>query len=198
MKRIAVLALAAVVLVGLNSCIFSPDKVPPPKDPKPSYLPLDVKDNVLKNLQTAYNGRNINEYDKLLDEHFLFYFSYTDVNSGTWTAGEYWDRVHEYNANKNMFDPAYSNPNREPVSDIDLSLTYAEGDDKWTEITPDQVIYPGEKWYEKIVEYTISVQSGNTTYQGIKKYAAFTVRWAHVEGQGDFWRIVTWRDDTGA
>jgi hypothetical protein len=35
------------------------------------------------------------------------------------------------------------------------------------------------------------------TFIGNQKNASFVVRLAHVEGQGDFWRIVTWRDDTG-
>ncbi len=197
MKRIAVLAFAAVVLVGLNSCILSPDKVPPPIKESQYRDLAGPRDNVLWNLQTAYNARNIGEYDKLLDSDFIFYFSNSDVTSSEWTAGEYWDRAHEIGANRNLFDPAYSTPTREPASSIALSLTYAEGDDKWTQITPDPVKYPDEIWYEKIVKYDISVKSGAMTFIGNQKNASFVVRWAHVEGQGDFWRIVTWRDDTG-
>jgi hypothetical protein len=197
MKRIAVLALAAVVLFGFNACIFSPEKTIPPVVPPAKFLPLDKRDNVLKNLQTAYNARNIGEYDKLLDADFIFYFSYADVSSSEWTAGDYWDRAHELQANRNLFDPAYSTPTREPASSIVLSLTYVEGEENWTQITPDPVKYPGEIWYEKIVKYDINVKSGAMTFIGNQKNASFVVRLAHVEGQGDFWRIVTWRDDTG-
>jgi hypothetical protein len=198
MKRIAVLAFAVVLLVGLNSCIFAPDKVPPPpsKNTYKSIRTSEPRDNVLFNLATAYNNRNIQRYDELLDEEFLFYFSNADVTGGGWTEGEYWDRAKEINANTNIFNPGYSRPGVDPVSDITLTLTYSEGDDKWTAITPDQGQYPGETWYEKIVTYTLIVQAGDTQYIAQNKQASFVVRAATLEGD-EVWRIITWRDDTG-
>jgi len=200
MKRIAVLALAGVITLGLNSCILDPKEVKPKDPPVSQYKCLEVtcpRDNVLFNLQSAYNDRNIKRYDELLDADFIFYFSAADIQNGVVDA-DYWSRAAEINANKNMFDPNYSNPTQEPVQDIDLSLIYPAGDDQWTQVTPeDQVKYPGETWYQKIVTYNLTVQlSGDFQYQGLNKQAQFTVRAATVDSK-QVWRIVVWRDDTG-
>jgi len=111
---------------------------------------------VLINLKSAYNDRNISRYDELLDDDFVFYFSSEDVLNGT---VEYWSRAAEINANKNMFDPNYSNPNQEPVQDIDLSLTYPQGG---RSVDPDHTRRSGEvrgeTWHQKIVVYNLTVQ----------------------------------------
>jgi hypothetical protein len=198
MKRIAALALAGMVAFGLNSCILNPDENPPPDKPPSQYKCLEVtcpRDNVLINLKSAYNDRNINRYDELLDDDFVFYFSAEDVLNGT---VEYWSRQAEINANKNMFDPNYSNPTQEPVQDIDLGLTYPLGDDQWTQITPeDQVKYAGETWYQKIVVYNLTVQlPGDFQYVGLNKQAAFVLREA-TKNSVKSWKIIVWRDDTG-
>lgn len=198
MKRIAALALAGVVAFGLNSCILNPEENPPPDKPPSQYKCLEVtcpRDNVLINLKSAYNDRNISRYDELLDDDFIFYFSAEDVLNGTVS---YWSRAAEINANKNMFDPNYSNPTQEPVQDIDLGLTYPQGDDQWTQITPeDQVKYAGETWYQKIVVYNLTVQlPGDFQYVGLNKQAAFVLRVATKDSQ-QTWKIIVWRDDTG-
>ena len=186
------------LLLPVGSC--SDDDSNPVKPKEPAYKCLEVicpRDNVLHNLQSAYNDRNISRYDELLDNDFVFYFSVYDVQYG-YVSSEYWSRAAEINANKNIFDPNYSNPTQEPVQDIDLSLAYLSGDDEWTPIpAPDQVKYPGETWYQKIVTYNLTVQlSGEFQYRGLNKQAEFTVRAATVESK-QVWRIVVWRDDTG-
>jgi hypothetical protein len=198
MKRIAALALAGIVAFGLNSCILNPEEDKPVDKPPPQYKCLDTtcpQDNVLINLQSAYNGRNSERYEELLDADFLFYFSAEDVLNG---AVEYWGRVEELRATKNLFDPNYSHPVRQPAQDIDLSLAYPEGDDQWTQITPeDQVKYAGETWYQKIVTYNLTVQiSSEFQYVGLNKQAAFVLREALADTQ-KYWKIVVWRDDTG-
>ena len=196
MKRTVVLALAGTVLLGLNSCILDPKEDKPKDPPASQYKCLEVtcpRDNVLNNLQSAYNDRNISRYDELLDADFIFYFSERDVDSpGSWS------RAAEINANKNMFDPNYSSPTQEPVQDIDLSLVYPLGDDQWTQVTPDdQIKYPGEMWYRKIVTYNLTVQlPGNFQYVGRNKQAQFTVRAATADSK-QIWQIVVWQDDTG-
>jgi hypothetical protein len=198
MKRIAALALAGMVAFGLNSCILNPDEDKPVDKPPSQYKPLETtnpRDNVLINLNSAYNDRNIERYDELLDLDFVFYFSAEDVLNGTVA---YWSRSEEIKANRNMFDPNYSNPLQEPVQDIDLTLTYPQGDDQWTQITPeDQVKYAGETWYQKIVTYNLTVQlPGDFQYVGLNKQAAFVVRAATMDAK-QYWKIVVWRDDTG-
>jgi hypothetical protein len=187
--------LAAILIViscfSVGSCEDDSVIPPPPRTP-----PIGSRDYVLYSLERSYNSRSQDRYDELLDEEFLFYFSNADVTGGGWTEGEYWDRAKEINANTNIFNPGYSRPGVDPVSDITLTLTYSEGDDKWTAITPDQGQYPGETWYEKIVTYTLIVQAGDTQYIAQNKQASFVVRAATLEGD-EVWRIITWRDDTG-
>ena len=197
MKRIAVLALVGVVILGFNSCILDPKEGKTPPKPTEPYKPLDgERDNVFYNLQKAYTERNINRYDELLDAGFLFHFSQKDIDAGIIDPSESpWDRQAEYNANKNMFNPNFSKPDVDPVSKIDLTLTYPAGDDKWTQ-SEDEVTHPGEMWYEKTVMYRLTVQAGERQLVGNDIQASFVVRKATVEGYTNpIWRIVAWRDD---
>jgi len=197
MKRIAMLALAGFVAFGLNSCILDPKEDKPGDPPPVPYKDLTQRDDVLFNLQKAYNERNLDRYDELLDADFVFFFSNTDYPETV--PYDQWGRAAELGANRNMFDPTFSRPPLEPVSDIDLQLTYAPGEDKWVEVTPpDPVKYPDEVWYEKIVTYSINIKAGSTDFVGNNIQASFTVRLATGEDSREYWRIVIWRDDTGS
>jgi len=195
--RRLILVIACAGLLPIGSC--SDDTVDPPPPDRPFYKDLSAdgpRDNGLYNLQLAYNDRNITRYDELLDADFVFFFSEYDVLNGTVA---YWSRASEINANKNLFDPNYSNPVQEPVQDIDLSLVYPAGDDQWTQITPeDQVKYPGETWYTKSVIYELTIQlPGDFQYVARNREADFVVRVATKDTK-QYWRIVVWEDDTGA
>jgi len=199
MKRIAILALVGVVTLAFNSCILDPKEGKAPPTPTQPYKPLDgERDNVLFNLQKAYTERNIDRYSELLDADFLFHFSQKDIDEGIINRPN-WDRTEEINANKNMFNPNFSKPNVDPVSKINLTLTYPAGDEKWTQIPPeDHPGYPGETWYEKTVLYRLTVQAGDKQLVGNDIQASFVVRKATVEGYTNpIWRIIAWRDDTG-
>ena len=199
MKRIGVLALVGLVVLGLNSCILDPKEEKRDDPPVSPYLPLDgERDNVLFNLQKAYNERNLERYDELLDTDFVFFFSNTDVNNGT-VQYDQWGRAAEIGANRNLFDPTFSKPGVDPASVIDLTLSYATGDDQWIQVTPpDQVKYPDETWYEKIVTYSLTVKAGDMEYVGNDIQASFTVRWATDDEGNEYWRVIIWRDDTGS
>lgn len=195
-KKCIVLALVVLLAASLVSCFDDEeDRVIPAKSPYKSLAADQPRDNALFNLQYSCNERNIEHYEELLDEGLMFYFGVEDVWNG---YPESWDRMAEVTAATNLFDPNYSNPIQEPAQDIDLSLVYAEGDDQWTLIEPeDQVTYPGETWYQKIVTYNLTVQlPGNFQYIGLNKQAAFVLRTATAVS-GQVWRVVVWRDDTG-
>ena len=197
MKRIAAVILVGIFVLGMNSCILDPEVGKNPPKPKEPYKSLDgERDNVLFNLQKAYVERNIDRYGEILDQGFLFHFGQKDIDSGIIDHSP-WDRTEELNANKNLFNPNFSKPNVDPVSDIDLTLTYPAGDDKWTQIPPeDHPDYPGETWYEKTVVYRLTVQAGETSLTGNDIQASFVLRQATVEGyENPIWRIVAWRDD---
>lgn len=199
MKRILLLALVGFIVVGFNSCILDPKEEKPADPPTTPYKPLDeARDNVLFNLQKAYNERNLERYDELLDADFVFFFSNTDVTNGNVLVDQ-WARAREIGANRNLFDPTFSKPGLEPASDIDCTLTYAAGEDKWVQVTPaDQIKYPDETWYEKIVTYSLTVKSGDRDFVGNNIQASFTVRWAKDQTGKEYWRIIIWRDDTGS
>ena len=194
--------LAIVLFLALPMWSCSDDfVVPPGHKPRATYKDLSAdgpRDNVLYNLQLAYNDRNINRYDELLDDDFVFYFSEYDFQNGVVTV-EYWRRAAEINANKNLFDPNYTNPLQDPVQDMDLSLAYPAGDDQWTPVpAPDQVRFPGETWYRKTVTYSLTVKMpGDFQYICDDKQADFVVRVA-TEDSEEYWQIVLWSDDVGA
>ncbi len=195
MKRIMTVLIVGISILAFNSCILDPkEKEAPPGTPVSPYKPLDEeRDNVLFNLVKSYKETNIDRYDELLDVDFIFHFSAADFRDGHVTA-ENWDRTAEIGSAGNMFDPLYEG-SREPVSNIDLTLIYAAGDDRWIQVTPeDQEKYPDETWYEKTVRYNLTVQSGDISFVGNNLQASFLLRWAEVDGVG-FWRIIAWRDD---
>ncbi|UCG52635.1 MAG: hypothetical protein JSW58_03545 [Candidatus Latescibacterota bacterium] len=198
MKRIiAAAVILAFGFLSFNSCILDPKETKDPgDDPKTPYKPLDgPRDNVLFNLQKAYVERNDDQYDRLLDAGFVFHFSQVDFKEGKVTV-EQWDRAAEMSSARNIFDRNFSKPGVDPVSKIDLTLTYPAGDDNWTQVTPeDQINYPNETWYEKTVRYDLIVTSGPIDYTGLNIQASFTVRKAEVNGK-EIWRIISWRDDT--
>lgn len=160
------------------------------------YRELTERDEVLSNLEAACNERNIERYNELLDNDFVFHFSIADVENGSVQVSS-WGRAAEIASARNMFDPNFSKPGVNPVSDIELRLVYAAGDDPWTPITPsDPERYPGETWYEKVVTYYLTVTAGDMQFICMDVNASFVVRWASV-GDKQYWRIVVWRDDTG-
>ena len=197
MKRLFAVLLIGISMFAFNSCILDPKEEPPGTEPPAAYKNLaEARDHVLFNLEKSYNERNIDEYNVLLDDGFVFHFSNADIKNGSVSVSQ-WGRADDLATASNMFDPNFSKPGQDPVSSISLTLTFAPGEDTWNKITPeDQVNYPDEFWYEKTLRYYLTVEAGDFTYIGDNLQASFVVRWANVDGE-EFWRIVAWRDDTG-
>lgn len=185
--------LLGLVCVLFTSCSDDDDIVAPPS----KYKDLTLRDHVLFNLEKSYNERNLERYDELLDADFVFVFSEADVANGLVTFKE-WNRAREIAATRNFFDPTFSKPGFDPVSDVDLTLAYVKGEAEWEEIEPaDPVEYPLEKWYKKTVTYSLTVKSGDRTFAGHNIQATFALRRAKDMVGKEFWRIVVWQDDTG-
>ena len=192
---LAVLA-AAIIMPAFNSCIFDADTAPPPLvPPGPTYLPLNKRDNVLHNLKTSYNQRQIEPYDQLLDDNFIFHFSQADFKDGNVSVAQ-WGRIDEIGTTANMFDPTYTPPDGSPISSINLTLEFPEGEDNWQAVTPpDPQAFPGETWYRKVVLYTLVVEAGEDTFlQANPLPALFIVRFEPA-GNDTIYRIVAWHDD---
>lgn len=89
----------------------------------------------------------------------------------------------------------YGGPPDDGEISIDLELRYLPGENNWTIWIPDPSEYPGETWYERTVDYFLTVSFGDWTLTtGGLVRASFVVRYAEV-GDESFWRIVQWRDD---
>jgi hypothetical protein len=194
MHRVVPVLILILSVALVSSCSDSDDNVigtTPSKYSK--YKDLVERDHVLVNLELSYNDRNLERLVELLDDDFVFQFSPSDFREGH-VGVEQWNRTAEVAATTNLFDPNYSGP-REPVRDIDLSLTYSDADTSWKAVTPeDQEKYPGETWYVKTLRYTMTTTSGYVAYIGYNILASFVVRSVDVNGR-TIWRIVEWYDD---
>jgi hypothetical protein len=146
------------------------------------------KDDVLWNLELAYNERNIQQFERLLDDEFIFLFSEVDYNEGRVPIS--WERPGEIDATTNLFNENLDSPLR--ATNINLRLDFTEGE--WTEIPQND-----ESWFRKDVEYDIIVQTASgVDYKGNRQWAQIFVREAIPDGEtGMIWRINRWRDIGG-
>jgi len=182
MKRPIVIIICIVAALAAWSC--DSDKTTPSAPADASRNP--TQDDVLHNLELAYNERNITEFEKLLDESFEFYFSEADFNSGA-VQFENWGRLDELNTNQRLLDPDNPDPNR--VISIDLDLDYLSGE--WDPEPPDSV-HAGETWYVKNVVYRLVMKTADSwEYRALDLKALFKIR----KDDGGHWRIVEWYDD---
>jgi len=193
-KRIILILLSLIVIAGLTtSCILDPKEQKEGDDTKPPvvFKDLQERDDVLFNLELAYNERRYDEYDKLLDDNFTFIFSEWDYDNEE-VEFEQWDRVSEVRANLKILDQGLGGGKR--VISIDLSVDYAE--DNWTEL-PENEDHPGESWYTQIVDYNLTIKTADDwEHRANGLQAKFTIRWA-ATGDGEHWRVILWQDDVG-
>ena len=105
-RRLLITLILILVLPLVSSCGDDSDDTILKPDPN-AYRALTLRDNVLYNLQKSWNERNIERYNELLDEGFVFFFSVADVKNGD-VLVSHWERVTEMAVVGNMFDPNYS------------------------------------------------------------------------------------------
>ena len=177
-------AVAGLLVIG---CDEDPAYKPTPPGQTSNYKNLQSKDDVLFNLDLAYNERNFEEFAKLLDDDFIFVLSTADYNSGQVDVPQ-WDRTRELSANEQILDPNLDGGKR--VISIYLSLDYTGGD--WTPEPPDTV-HPEETWYVKVVDYDLVTKTADDwEHRALDLKALFKIREDESTGR---WRIVEWRDD---
>jgi hypothetical protein len=171
----------------MASCIFDPEKTPggEEKKPPPSYEDLSEKDHVLFNLQLLYPRYDWQEFNRVLDDDLIFFFSEDDIGEG-FTEFEKSDEIRTL---KNMGDSG--RPDR--VLSISLRLSYSAGE--WTAIVPEDQKYAGEIWYRKTVVYNMTVQAEpDITYISTDIKAQFTIREGEDQDGSTIWRVIRWRD----
>lgn len=189
-KRTVLYITSLVVVAGLTaSCIFDPEKTPGGEDtkPPPSYKDLTEKDDVLFNLQLLYPQTDATEYNRVLDDDLIFFFSEVDIGEGI--PFTEFQKEDEIRALRNMGDE--TRPDR--VLSINLRLSYSAGE--WTAFIPGDQKYAGETWYKKAVVYNMTVQAEpNMTYISANIKAQFTIREGEDQDGSKIWRVIRWRD----
>jgi hypothetical protein len=105
-----------------------------------------------------------------------------------------WQRDREKRSAGRMFCRNNCPDVDDPIRKMSLVLTYPTGEFKWGEVDPDEQ-HPGELWYEKVVNYDLTVETvGGVQYFAHDFKALFVIRNAAAEGD-TLWRIIRWDDD---
>ena len=172
----AAVAASALILTG---CLFSPPKEVPPQPPPEMTTPI----NVLKNVEIAYNQRDIDLYKKAISPNFVFYFDPRDVGSSPpgseYVIPESWSYTEDWQATNEMFNRAYS---------INLSIpTRRVG-----EPAPEETTY-------EAVNITISLLvmiDELTGFIADSGYCNFEFEKYQNEQSEDRWRLTKWWDRT--
>jgi hypothetical protein len=182
MKWLSIILCAGLILfavscddhgVDCTSCKCNPALCPHP----PAVQDLSHKTDVLNNIEYAYNKRQTNVYDALLDDAFTFFYTDSDVVGGGTPVQ--WGRPDELATTSGVLSAA---------SSIDLALDWRDG------VTWSEQEAGIETWYFTTVFYHFTIKIGDTTYipnAGAK--AQFTVRNAGTAEQ-PHWKLVEFRD----
>jgi hypothetical protein len=146
---------------------------------------------ILNALEKAYNQRDPNSIDEILDDHFTFFFAPGDVGGN---VPEQWGRVDEYDVTLRLFNSNHQDdpPSFPVATSIEVDLVF-NNNIQWVEIVPED--FPDEIWYVATVFYDFVIAfDPDITYispSGAK--SQFIVR-AITLGNRTEWRLVEWRD----
>ena len=146
----------------------------------PDRLEPTTPANVLKNVETSFNQRDINLLKAMLSENFVFYFDPRDVGQyppgSQYVIPESWTRAEFLRAAANMFKKAYS---------ISLSIET----DNVGEPRPEETEY-----YVENVPADLLVMIDEL--DGYLAYGASTFEFERylAEGGGKHWRLTGWQD----
>lgn len=183
MKKLCPLLLA--ILVTTISACGDDGTEPVPTPPNP-VKNLTQREDVLFNIESAYNKRRIDWYAGVLDVNFTFYLSAADVNHGLPAS---WGRADEIDIHAKMFDINSSMP----VQSIYMDIRTEDGL-SWVE--SDSPLNPAEKWYTTTLYYDFKFEISPNTYipvTGAK--ASFTVRDAGAYNKyAHHWQLVEMHD----
>ena len=165
-----------VLAVAAFSLSCGDDSVTPTGGGGNTYARKDLshKSDVLNNIEFAYNKRNMDAYNELLDDNFTFF--YTPSGAGTPIQ---WGRPDEVTTTAGLIAAA---------DKMDLTIDWKNG------LTWLEQISGTETWYSTTVFYHFTIKIGDTTYipdNGAK--AQFTVRNAGT-ADNPRWTLIEFRD----
>jgi hypothetical protein len=175
-----VTAATAAAALALTGCPFKPPDEEPPKQPVEMTSPA----NVLKNVEIAYNQRNIDLYKKTLSTNFVFYFDPRDIGKSPpgrpgYKIPESWSYTTDWQATYNMFNKAYS---------INLSIPTG----RVGEPEPEENEYQADNISISLV-VMIDELNGYAADEG---YCNFKFEKYQNEQSEDRWRLIAWWDRT--
>jgi len=223
-------ALAPLVIIAfftMASCAQDKPTDPAKNQPEqeitssPLFEDLTDKDDVLVNLQLAYDLQNKEQFAGLVDQYLLMAFSERDVVTGD-VPIEQWDRAAELTVLPNLFGGSTVTgiPTVRHANGPELTTAALE-ERTWGYIkyyflsNPGDTVSAmsltlsytagdaywnpftdpgsGETWYEKRAEYVLTVETSyGEQFQTTAGEATFTVR--EIPGMG-IYRLVRWSDD---
>ncbi|MCZ6765810.1 MAG: hypothetical protein O7D32_02645 [bacterium] len=192
--------------------------------PLSTFEDLTDRDDVLFNLELAYNERNLNEFYRLLDADFVFHFGTADVSQGNVPVSE-WPRPDEVESAMAIFYKLEVPTGIRPSTGITeptglavveqatwgaLKASFHGGILICAENINVSLAYPpgdftwtsfpapppftGETWYEKTVTYELMIDADGTIYVSGSRNAFFVIRLVDFYGVS-IYRLVDWRDD---
>jgi hypothetical protein len=170
LRRVAALALAAAALFILGCSDTSTE----PKVTKPRYPEATTKDIVISNLLLSFKDRNIEQFEKLLHQDYMWF------NQASAAPPEHYTRDEDIAITGNMFLAArHTHPNSTLWLDkLELKL-YGGG---WTLVT-DFNSEPCEDCWETTREYSvILITTGGATTYIANDLVKFTVVPVLVDG----------------
>ncbi|MFO7655339.1 MAG: hypothetical protein R6X25_16180 [Candidatus Krumholzibacteriia bacterium] len=178
------LILAAVAMLAMSGCIFSPDDDnddPPPPIPRPE---LTTKDAVITNYALVYADRDIDAYGNLLHGDFVFEDTDREITN-------YDD---EMTTTRNMFTEQPGRDENDRVvpglSSINATLTAI---DSWQEVSPEHPYFGGVGAQVRAYRVEFIFQpSGATYFFQVEGPANFYV----IPVDGDEWRLLGIEDRT--
>lgn len=101
--RLIVLCLWLPVVAGLAGCPFMTDTGEKPDVPTPPKFEARTSpENLLSNLKTSYEERELAEYESLLATDFTFFYEDAQTH-----IPDSWSRQEEIDIHENMFDSDY-------------------------------------------------------------------------------------------
>lgn len=163
-----------------------------PADPAPVVPQVPIwtdPEDVLHNIELAYNKRRIDWYNAVLDENFTFFLAPGDVGGN---VPDSWNRADEIGLNQKLFDVNYTTL---PCQSIFMDIRTEDGE-TWTEIIPESA--PNEIWYSATLYYDFKFEiSPNTYIPNPGSKATFIVRNAGT-ADAPHWQLVEMKDLGGS
>lgn len=176
--RVLLVAVAALSILSVKGCIFSPKK----EDPQPiaEFVPQTSPEAVVANLVASYRLQNIEEYSRLLAPEYIFKFQPVDAAQ---LETEFWTRDQDTTGT----DALFSTP---LVSQITINLTHGNA------VPTNEVDFPPGTMTIRINQTQLEVdQTDGITWLAQDIQDMFF-------RQGDFeagedstnWFLIEWRD----